>query len=74
MIVITIEEFRFSLRQRNASNASNYDQVSFYFEPNNLFHPCQHGLRKNYSCESALHKIISEFNEAKHHCLKESLP
>jgi hypothetical protein len=55
MIVITIEEFRFSPKIK-----TNYDQVSFYFKYNNLFHPCQHGFRKNYSCESALHKIISE--------------
>ena len=41
------------------------EQVSFYFESNNLFHPSQHGFRKNYSCESALHEIISELNDAK---------
>ena len=45
------------------------DQVSFYFESNNLFHPCQHGFRKNYSCESALHEIISEPNDAKDNSL-----
>ena len=41
------------------------DQVGEYFEKNNLFHPCQHGFRKNYSCETALHEIISELNNAK---------
>ena len=41
------------------------NQVSHYFESNNLFHPSQHGFRKNYSCESALHEIISESNDAK---------
>jgi len=41
------------------------EQVSFYFESNNLFHPSQHGFRKNFSCESALHEIISELNDAK---------
>ena len=41
------------------------EQVSFYFESNQLFHPCQHGFRKNYLCESALRQIISELNDAK---------
>ena len=39
--------------------------MSFYFESNNLFHPGQHRFRKNFSCESALHEIISELNDAK---------
>ncbi len=41
------------------------EQFSFYFESNNLFHPCQHGFRKIFSCESALHEIINELNNAK---------
>ena len=41
------------------------DQVGDYFESNKLFHPCQHGFRKNYSCETALHEIITELNNAK---------
>ena len=41
------------------------DQVGDYFESNKLFHPCQHGFRKNYSCETSLHEIITELNNAK---------
>ena len=36
------------------------DQLTYYFEINQLFHPCQHGFRKNHSCENALHEIIGE--------------
>ena len=38
-------------------------QVEQYFELNELFHPSQHGFRKNYSCETALHEIINKVND-----------
>ena len=41
------------------------DQLTDYFEINQLFHPCQHGFGKNHSCETALHEIISDLNNAK---------
>ena len=41
------------------------DQLTYYFEINQLFHPCQHGFRKNHSSETALHEIISELNNVK---------
>ena len=35
-------------------------QVTDYFESNNLFYSAQHGFRKNHSCETALHEVISD--------------
>ncbi len=40
-------------------------QITNYFENNNLFTPHQHGFRKNHSCESALHELISDINKAR---------
>ena len=37
-------------------------QIKNYFESNNLFYSGQHGFRKGFSCESALHELISEIN------------
>ena len=37
-------------------------QIRAYFESNNLFYSGQHGFRKNFSCETALHELISEIN------------
>ena len=34
-------------------------QVLHYFNSNNLFHKSQHGFREGYSCESAIHELIS---------------
>jgi hypothetical protein len=35
------------------------EQITRYFEKNNLFFDGQHGFRQSYSCETALHDIIS---------------
>jgi hypothetical protein len=37
-------------------------QIFDYFESNKLFFVGQHGFRKNFSCETAMHEIISEIN------------
>jgi hypothetical protein len=37
-------------------------QIFSYFELNKLFFIGQHGFRKNFSCETAMHEIISEIN------------
>ena len=37
-------------------------QIFDYFETNKLFFIGQHGFRKNFSCETAMHEIISEIN------------
>jgi hypothetical protein len=34
-------------------------QVLHYFNSNNLFDKSQHGFREGYSCESAIHELIS---------------
>jgi hypothetical protein len=36
-------------------------QVLKYFTENTLFHKSQHGFRAGFSCESALHELISLF-------------
>jgi hypothetical protein len=36
-------------------------QVLKYFTENTLFHKSQHGFRDGFSCESALHGLISSF-------------
>ena len=40
-------------------------QIIIYLNINNLFYPSQHGFRNAHSCESAIHEIISEMNEAR---------
>ena len=35
-------------------------QLTNYFESNKLFYCAQHGFRKDYSCETALHEVISD--------------
>jgi hypothetical protein len=35
-------------------------QMTCYFEVNRLFFAAQHSFRNNFSCESALHQLISE--------------
>ncbi len=40
-------------------------QIVNYFNTNNLFSKSQFGFRSNHSCETALHKIISEINHAR---------
>ena len=37
-------------------------QIKEYFESNKLFYSGQHGFRKGYSCESALHELITDIN------------
>jgi len=39
-------------------------QIFDYFESNNLFFIGQHGFRKNFSCETALHELISLINNS----------
>ena len=38
-------------------------QITIYFNMNGLSFEGQHGFRKNHSCETALHEIISNLNE-----------
>ena len=38
-------------------------QISKYFEVNKIFFSGQHGFRKSFSCETALHELISDVNE-----------
>ena len=38
-------------------------QISSFFESNQIFYSGQHGFRKNFSCETALHELISDVNE-----------
>jgi hypothetical protein len=40
-------------------------QLVSYFDKNNLFYRSQFGFRSQHSCETALHKIISELNQAR---------
>ena len=40
-------------------------QITFYFEDNNIFYTGQHGFRKGFSCETELHELISEINDAR---------
>ena len=35
-------------------------QIRDYFENNKLFYAGQHGFRKGFSCESALHELVSD--------------
>ena len=37
-------------------------QIISYFDKNNLFFKSQHGFRSSYSCETALHELISVLN------------
>ncbi len=36
-------------------------QILAYFNLNNLFHKAQHGFRSGFSCETALHEVISSW-------------
>ena len=38
------------------------NQLRSYFEDNRIFSASQHGFRKNFSCESALHELLSQIN------------
>ena len=38
------------------------EQINIYFVQNKLFYNCQHGFRANFSCETALHEVISKIN------------
>ena len=38
-------------------------QMTIYFNFNGLLFEGQHGFRKNHSCETALHELISSLNE-----------
>ena len=40
-------------------------QISEYFESNSLLSNFQHGFRKGHSCESALHELLSDINNAR---------
>ena len=40
-------------------------QITAFFEGNKLLYEGQHGFRKGFSCESALHEIISKINSAR---------
>ena len=40
-------------------------QITNYFDSNKLFYTGQHGFRKNHSCETALHELISDLNHSK---------
>lgn len=39
------------------------NQIKDYFFNNKLIVNCQHGFRKNFSCETALHEIINDLNK-----------
>ena len=41
------------------------NQITRYFESNNLFYSGQHGFRRHHSCETALHELISDLNSSK---------
>ena len=41
------------------------DKIRHYFESNYLFLASQHGFRKKFSCETALHELISDLNRAR---------
>ena len=38
------------------------EQISYFFNSNMLFFAGQHGFRRNHSCETALHELLSELN------------
>ena len=38
-------------------------QITIYFNINGLSFEGQHGFRKNHTCETALHELISNLNE-----------
>ncbi len=44
-------------------------QIVTYFDQNNLFYSGQYGFRSNNSCELALHKIISDINDARNNSI-----
>ena len=41
------------------------NKIREYFESNFIFTSAQHGFRKNFSCETALHELISDINLAR---------
>ena len=41
------------------------NKIRDYFESNGIFSSAQHGFRKNFSCETALHELISDLNLAR---------
>ena len=45
------------------------NQITEYFDKNKLFYSGQHGFRKNHSCETALHELISDLNDSKNNKL-----
>ncbi|CAF0993429.1 unnamed protein product [Brachionus calyciflorus] len=36
--------------------------MRFYFEENKIFSSAKHGFRENFSCETALHELLSDIN------------
>ena len=42
-----------------------HKQISTYLNTNNILSNEQHGFRKNHSCESALHELLSQMNTIK---------
>lgn len=40
-------------------------QITSFFEDNNLLYEGQHGFRKGYSCETALHELLEKINSAR---------
>ena len=42
-----------------------HKQISSYLDTNKILSSDQHGFRKNHSCESALHEILSQMNTIK---------
>ena len=42
-----------------------FKQINRYFDKHELFTEAQHGFRTNHSCETALHGVISKFNQIK---------
>jgi hypothetical protein len=40
-------------------------QISDYFDENKLFFVGQHGFRSGYSCETALHELLTDVNCAR---------
>ena len=61
MIWITIEEYQYSPINK-VFETLIYNQIRNYFEENAIFSASQHGFRKNFSCETALHEILSQIN------------
>ena len=40
-------------------------QITNFFTMNKLFNENQHGFRQNFSCETALHELLNDINQAK---------